>query len=100
VSERSERTPATERSDGARDAVSTGDAATPEERRALFRVVRGTPTDEELAAVTVVLAALAAAPPPADPRPVVASAWNGRAARLRGPLTVGPGAWRTSTWPR
>ena len=44
------------------DAV-TGDAQepTPEERRALFRVVRGTPTDAELAALTVVL--LAAASP-------------------------------------
>ncbi len=32
---------------------------TPEERRALFRVVRGTPTDAELAALTVVLLAAA-----------------------------------------
>jgi hypothetical protein len=72
-------------------------AATPEERRALFRVVRGTPTDAELAALTVVL--LAAAPPADAPAPEP-SAWNDRAAGMRRPLPVGPGAWRTSTWPR
>ena len=73
--------------------------ATPEERRALFRVVRGEPTDAELAALTVVLAAVAAAPRP-QAKPAVRTAWNDPAARLRRPLTVGPGAWRTSTWPR
>jgi hypothetical protein len=69
---------------------------TPEERRALFRVVRGTPTDTELAALTVVL--LAAASPVDAPRPAT-SAWTDRAAVMRRPLPVGPGAWRTSTWP-
>jgi hypothetical protein len=64
----------------------------PEERRALFRVVRGTPTDAELAALTVVLLA-AAAPTDAPPEP---SAWNDRAALMRRPLPVGPGAWRLS----
>ena len=78
--------------------------ATPEERRALFRVVRGEPTDAELAALTVVLAggiagAVATAPRP-QAQPAVRTAWNDPAARLRRPLTVGPGAWRTSTWPR
>ncbi len=75
---------------------------TPQERRALFRVVRGAPTDAELAALTVVLAAVAA--PPAAPRPAphraTRSVWNDPAARLRPPLPVGPGAWRASTWPR
>lgn len=70
---------------------------TPEERRALFRVVRGTPTDAELAALTVVLASTSA---PAAPRPPSHSAWNDPAARLRRPLTAGPGAWRASAWPR
>jgi hypothetical protein len=84
VSEHSGRSPAT--------------GPTPEERRALFRVVRGAPTDEEVAALTVVLAALAAAPRP-GPRPAP-TAWNDPAARLRGPLRVGPGAWRSSAWPR
>ena len=87
------------------DAVTGDDAVTddareptPEERRALFRVVRGTPTDAELAALTVVL--LAAASPAADAPPPEPSAWNDRAALMRRPLPVGPGAWRTSALPR
>jgi hypothetical protein len=109
--ERSEETRATERSGGARDAVTDrSDGApsgpeptdpaepTPEERRALFRVVRGTPTDAEMAALAVVLAAAATAPVAEPPAPH--SAWNDPAARLRRPLAVGPGAWRSSAWPR
>ena len=70
--------------------------STPEERRALFRVVRGEPDDAEVAALTVVLAALAAdAPAPAK----AASPWTDRAAHLRRPLAVGPDAWRASAWP-
>jgi hypothetical protein len=72
--------------------------STPEERRALFRVVRGTPSDEELAALTVVLAAAASADEPARPAP--RSLWADPAARLRAPLQVGEGAWRTTYWPR
>jgi hypothetical protein len=72
---------------------------TPEERRALFRVVRGAPTDAELAALTAVLAAMASAAPATPPAPA-RSAWNDPAARLRAPLPVGPGAWRASAWPR
>ena len=73
------------------------DEGSPEERRALFRVVRGEPTDAELAALTVVLAAASgAAEVPAGPR----SAWNDPAARLRRPLRPGPDAWRTTHWPR
>jgi hypothetical protein len=70
--------------------------STPEERRALFRVVRGEPDDAEVAALTVVLAALAAAAPATAKVP---SRWTDRAAHLRRPLPVGPDAWRTSTWP-
>lgn len=71
--------------------------SSPEERRALFRVVRGEPTDAEVAALTVVLAAVsgAAEPPAGGP-----SAWNDPAARLRRPLRPGPDAWRTTHWPR
>ena len=73
---------------------------TPEERRALFRVVRGEPDDAEVAALTAVLAAVAAAAadPPAPAGP--AGTWADPVARLRAPLPVGPHAWRTSTWPR
>jgi hypothetical protein len=83
-------------SDGA---VSETPEPTPEERRALFRVVRGGPTDEELAALTVVLAAAAAAPRE-RPGPAVRSRWSDPAARFRTALQPGPGAWRTHFWPR
>jgi hypothetical protein len=79
--------------------VSDESEATPEQRRALFRIVRGEPTDAEVAALTVVLAAAAAgsaAEAPAGPR----SAWNDREAQLRRPLHPGPDAWRMSAWPR
>jgi hypothetical protein len=73
---------------------------TPEQRRALFRVVRGEPDDAELAALTAVLAAVAASTgePAAPAGP--ASTWADPVTRLRTPLPVGPHAWRTSTWPR
>jgi acyl-CoA carboxylase epsilon subunit len=86
--------------DAATDDAATDDGAreaTPEERRALFRVVRGTPTDAELAALTVVLAAAA---PRRAPEPVTCSAWSDPAARMRRPLHAGPGVWHTSAWPR
>lgn len=67
------------------------------EQEPLFRVVRGTPTAEELAALmgTIVVRSrpVAAAPAPAP------SAWT-RSARPCPALLVGPGAWRTSGLPR
>lgn len=72
---------------------------TPEERRALFRVVRGEPTAEELAALTVVLAAAASAGPD-DPAPATPDRWSDPATRFRTPLHPGPGAWARSHWPR
>ena len=71
--------------------------SSPEERRALFRVVRGAPTDAELAALAAVLAAMAASPTAAAPVP--RTAWSDPGARLRRPLPVGPNAWRASAWP-
>lgn len=62
-----------------------------------LRVVRGTPTDVELAAVVAVLGAVAAAVPPARP---ARSRW---AAPARGMRPFGPVAWdswRTSARPR
>jgi hypothetical protein len=76
---------------------------TPEQRRALFRVIRGGPDDAEVAALTAVLAAAAssAAASSGDDRDDRGrSVWVDRAAMMRGPLQVGPGAWRNSTWPR
>lgn len=64
----------------------------------LFRIVRGTPTDEELAALVVVLTARAAGgrEPAEPPRSAWASSW----ARRRAPLTPGADAWRASALPR
>jgi hypothetical protein len=72
--------------------------SSPEERRAAFRVVRGEPSDAELAALAVVLAAVAV-PPPAPAAPTATNRWSDPTARLRRPLHPGPDAWRTSTWP-
>ncbi|HEY1967927.1 MAG TPA: acyl-CoA carboxylase epsilon subunit [Pseudonocardia sp.] len=74
----------------------------PEQRRALFRVVRGTPDDHELAALTAVLAASvaagAAAGQPEDGRRT--SFWVDRSGSVRPPLHPGPGAWRAHYRPR
>jgi hypothetical protein len=66
----------------------------------LLRVVAGQPTDEEAAALTVVLAAkLAARPAPGRAGRSAVGGWAHRAQALRIPLTPGPGAWRRSTAP-
>ncbi|MGA8117465.1 MAG: acyl-CoA carboxylase epsilon subunit [Actinocatenispora sp.] len=63
----------------------------------MLRVVRGEPTDDELAALVAVLAARAAAPAPEEPRP--SSLWRDHAARLGVPPAPGPLAWRASFRP-
>ncbi|MGH3648437.1 MAG: acyl-CoA carboxylase epsilon subunit [Micromonosporaceae bacterium] len=67
--------------------------------RVVLRVVRGAPTDEELAALTVVVAARAAAGGAEAPA-TAPSEWRNRAALVRKPLHPGPGAWRASARPR
>jgi Acyl-CoA carboxylase epsilon subunit len=67
--------------------------------RPALRIVRGTPDDEELAALTVVVAGLATTGEPA-PAPRPRSRWADRAALVRQPLPFGPGAWRASGLPR
>ncbi|BBG04466.1 MULTISPECIES: acyl-CoA carboxylase epsilon subunit [Pseudonocardia] len=81
--------------------MGTEDSAeqTPEQRRALFRVVRGTPDQHELAALTAVVAAAAGAGAPA-PAPAPANLWSHPASQLRVPLVAGRGAWRASGLPR
>lgn len=59
--------------------------------RPLLRVVRGEPTAEELAALTVVVAALSRRRPRRRPAPV--GAWASPARLVRRPLQVGPGGW-------
>jgi hypothetical protein len=66
------------------------------EQRPLLRVVRGSPSDEELAALVAVLTAAAG---PDAIRPVPRSNWSDRSALLRRPLRPGPTAWRASALP-
>lgn len=68
--------------------------------RPLLHVVRGTPTDEELAALTAVVASRVAAAQGGPERPVATSAWTERAPLMRQTVDHGPGAWRASAWPR
>ena len=62
-------------------------------------VVRGRPTEEELAALVVALAA-ASGPEPATPPPPVRSGWGSYADAIRPSLQPGPGAWVASARPR
>ncbi len=63
-----------------------------------IEVLRGTPDDDELAALVVVLAAELAEPPTASPntdRPM-AGGWNSYWRRVRQPFVYGPEAWSGS----
>jgi hypothetical protein len=78
-------------------------ATEPAAERPLLRIVRGTPDDEELAALTAVVASVAAAgdrtAPAGGSGSASTSRWADRAALVRRPLTFGPGAWRASGFP-
>jgi hypothetical protein len=60
----------------------------------LLRIVSGSPSAEELAALTVVVAALSQRRPRRRPTPV--GAWASRADAVRTPVHPGPGGWRAS----
>ena len=66
----------------------------------LLRVVRGTPSAEELAALVAVVAARASAV--AEPEPPARPLWGRPVLRSTAPHspTPGPGAWRASGLPR
>ncbi|GHF22707.1 acetyl-CoA carboxylase biotin carboxyl carrier protein subunit [Amycolatopsis deserti] len=70
--------------------------------RPLLRIVRGDPSETELAALTAVVAAAASAGGGEEPeKPERTSFWADRAALVRRPLPQpGSGAWRASAWPR
>jgi len=61
----------------------------------LFSVVRGSPTDEELAALVVVLSARTSHLP-GSPSRKPTSGWSAYWHSVRTPLHPGPGAWRMS----
>ena len=63
-----------------------------------LRIVKGNPSDEEVAALVAVVASLGSGEEPQpDPEP---SAWADRRAQVREPLPHGRGAWRASGFPR
>jgi hypothetical protein len=68
-----------------------------EKAQPLLRVVRGTPDEVELAALTAVVAVAATAT--ADEETPKPSAWSARTALVRRQLDHGPGAWRASGLP-
>ncbi|HYQ65573.1 acyl-CoA carboxylase subunit epsilon [Actinophytocola sp.] len=63
-----------------------------------LRIVKGNPTDEEVAALVAVVSVLGAGGEEERARP--RSAWSDRRVMVREPLAHGPGAWRTSAFPR
>lgn len=69
----------------------------------VLSVVRGNPTDAELAAVVAVLAArarvVAALATAATPAGTSRSGWSDRSRLVRQPLTSRPGGWRASGLP-
>jgi hypothetical protein len=66
-----------------------------EPKRPLLRVVRGTPDDAELVALTAVVLGMASATRP-EPTTPPRSVWASRASALRRTLPHGQGAWRAS----
>ncbi|MBA3418996.1 MAG: acyl-CoA carboxylase subunit epsilon [Geodermatophilaceae bacterium] len=74
--------------------MSNGEAGGARDRPVL-RVVRGEPTDDELAALLVVV--LTRTEPEAQRR--AAPGWADRTRALRRPQRPGAGAWRTSALP-
>ena len=64
----------------------------------LFRVVKGSPTDEELAALVAVLT-MRSSGQTAEPEPP-ASGWSAYWRSVRAPVQPGPEAWRMSGRPQ
>ncbi|MGQ0778466.1 MAG: acyl-CoA carboxylase subunit epsilon [Pseudonocardiales bacterium] len=67
----------------------------------VIHIVRGDPSDEEIAALTAVVVSLASmrSAHARSAEPGQLSAWADPAPRLRAPLHTGPGAWRASALP-
>jgi hypothetical protein len=64
--------------------------------RPVLRVVSGSPTPEELAALTAVVTAAGSGGGSNAPEPAQRGRWNDPARTHRGAWLPGPGAWRSS----
>jgi len=89
-------------SNKAPDALQAGEAdPAPPDTRSFISVVRGQPTEAELAAVVTVLAARAAAAAAVSaPARASRSSWSDPSRLMREPVVPGRGAWRRSALPR
>jgi hypothetical protein len=67
-----------------------------EQERPLLQVIKGEPSDEELAALTVVVAALSQRRSRRRPTPV--GTWASFAGAHRRPLRHGYGGWQAAGW--
>jgi len=87
---------------GFNGAAGAGPAARPDPvSPPMLRIVAGSPSAEEIAAVVVaVLAAGAAQGNAARVGPRPRNEWSARTRLLREPLPHGPGGWRASALPR
>jgi hypothetical protein len=72
----------------------------PQQGGPLISVVRGQPTDAEVAAVVTVLrlASRAVSGQPRIEAPAKLSSWSNKRILLRQPIAPGPDAWRHSAW--
>lgn len=68
-----------------------------EASRPVLRVVKGSATPEEIAAIVAVVSAMAAPAPTASARP--RSQWSHPARQMRSTPVAGVGAWRASGLP-
>jgi Acyl-CoA carboxylase epsilon subunit len=71
----------------------------PDDQEPLFSVVKGAPTEDELAAVMTVLATRFARAR-RDQMPPARSGWSAYWRSLRSPIQPGPSAWRVSGRPQ
>jgi hypothetical protein len=60
----------------------------------VLQIVRGAPTEDEVAAITAVVTTLTKESDNASTAPLITSRWTDRASLLRQPLRRGPGQWQ------
>jgi hypothetical protein len=73
--------------------------STPGDQQPMFSVVKGSPTEDELAAVMTVLTIRFARPRQEEATPV-RSGWSAYWRAVRSPIQPGPSAWRMSGRPQ
>jgi hypothetical protein len=65
-----------------------------------LRIVKGNPSDEEVAALVAVVSSLGSGSAEEPAEEPARSAWSDRRALVREQLPHGPGAWRAAGFPR